>query len=57
MKDKMVTVNSTHWFTKDKSILSNLTDSYDETISSVDKGTAADVVYFDFHKTFGQGLP
>lgn len=50
-------MNSTHRFIEDKSVFGNLTASYEEMISSVDKGTAVDVMYFGFQNISGHGLP
>lgn len=53
MESKKVSGNSTHQFIEDKSAFGNLTASYEEMVSSVDKGTAMDIVSFGFQNTFG----
>jgi len=37
---------------KDRSCLTNLISSYDQVTHLVDEGSAEDVVYIDFNKTF-----
>lgn len=49
-------MNSTHRFVEDKSAFGNLPASYEERISSVDKGTAVHVVYFGFQNICGHSL-
>lgn len=52
VKNKKVTWNTLHSFTKDKSCLTNSMTFYDEVTGLVDVGTAV-AVYLDFSKAFG----
>jgi len=52
VEEKEDTRCSQHGFTKGKSCLTNLIAFYDGMTGWVDEGTAADVVYLDFSKTF-----
>lgn len=51
-KDKKVTGNSKHGFTKGNSCLISLLTIYDETTGLVDETRAVAIVYLDFRKAF-----
>jgi len=48
MENKKVIRSSQHGFTKGKSCLTNLKNSYDEITGLVNEGRAVDIVYLDF---------
>jgi len=52
VEEKKAIRSSQHGFTKEKSCLTNLIAFYNGMTGWVDEGTAVDVVYLDFSKTF-----
>ncbi|GAB0179383.1 mitochondrial enolase superfamily member 1 [Grus japonensis] len=52
IKDKNIIRNSKYGFTKRKSWLTNLINSYDEVTGQVDEGRAVDILYLDYRKAF-----